>query len=98
MRLLEGLTDLRALYLEGTHVGDAGLACIGRLTSLEVLALTGTGVTDAGLTHLEGLTRLKALDLSDTAVTPRGVDRLRRALPGAEITCRTAVWTPSTRE
>ena len=49
---LEGLTNLKKLYLWDTQVTDAGLVHLVGLTNLKWLYLYGTQVTDAGLAEL----------------------------------------------
>ena len=58
---LEGLSDLRELWLAHTQVTDRGLEHLRELTNLQELYLWRTRVTDAGLEHLRGLTMLQAL-------------------------------------
>jgi hypothetical protein len=72
------LNKLTALWLEGTAVGDATLAQIGRLGALEALDLAATRVTDDGLAHTAPLRKLLALYLSQTAVSDAGLAPLRR--------------------
>ena len=50
---LGGLTELIWLYLNGTEVGDAGLAHLEGLTRLGFLILSDTEVTDAGVEKLQ---------------------------------------------
>ncbi len=50
---LAGLTQLRALDLQGTQVTDAGLKELAGLKQLQSLALYGTKVTDAGVRELQ---------------------------------------------
>jgi HEAT repeat protein len=81
---LKGLTSLETLGLRGTQVTDAGLAHLGALGNLRSLVLT-EHVTDAGLAHLGGLKRLEHLNLLKSRVTREGVRRLKKALPGCDI-------------
>jgi hypothetical protein len=76
---------LEELSLQDTRISDEALADISRLPRLEFLYLGGTSVTDAGLTHLASVSTMKLLKLNDTRVTPEGVNKLRQALPGAQI-------------
>jgi hypothetical protein len=73
---LRGQTELRDLYLLGTHVTDVGLRHLEGLLRLETLSLARTQVSDMGLRHLEGLSRLRCLDLEGTQVTNKGLARL----------------------
>jgi hypothetical protein len=54
MKVVGGLTGLKALYLDKTQVTDAGLKKLTGLKALEVLELLGTSVTDAGVDKLQG--------------------------------------------
>ncbi len=83
---VKNLTALETLGLTETRVTDVGLAHLKGMTKLRVLSLNKTAVTDAGLIHLEGLTALKDVRLALTKVSDKGVARLRKALPGCEIT------------
>ncbi len=76
---------LEELSLRNTRISDEALADISRLPRLEFLYLEGTSVSDAGLTHLANLSTMKLLKLNDTRVTPEGVNKLRQALPAAQI-------------
>ena len=82
---LQGLSQLRILWLDGTPLTDAGLRHVGRLAKLEGLRLSETPVTDAGLDHLRGLSELKWLSLVGTKVTAAGVAKLQAALPNCAI-------------
>lgn len=50
---LQGLPNLRRLYLGATNITDAGLVHLKGLTELHFLALDGTKVTDAGVQDLK---------------------------------------------
>jgi hypothetical protein len=75
---LKGLTQLNALILGDTDIGDSGLAHVKGMTRLETLTVQNTHVTDVGLEHLEGLAKLQTLDLAGTNVTDAGLIHLRR--------------------
>ena len=75
-QVLAGMNQLEHLYLEGTPVGDAGLAAIGRLPELKTLSLVDTRVTDAGLAQLANLAQLEVLRLAGTSVTDAGIPQL----------------------
>ena len=82
---LQGLTQLKVLFLMDTQVTDVGLAHLRGLTGLQVLDLRGTQVTDVGRAHLHGLTGLQVLLLDRTQVTEAGRAQLRQALPNCWI-------------
>jgi hypothetical protein len=77
LEYLEGLTQVRVLHLDVTHVSDAGLKHLRGLTQLQELGLNGTQVTDAGMEALSGLTRLQVLDLSHTQISDVGLGHLK---------------------
>jgi phosphate/sulfate permease len=90
---LEGLPQLRKLWLTGTEVGDVGLQHLEGLTQLGALYLGGTKVGDAGVEHLKGLTQLKELSVWCTRVTDAGLEHLEGLtqlrwldLNGAQVT------------
>src|SRR5258708_5557517 len=72
--------QLRVLDLEGTRVGDAGLANLVGLLHLTDLSLDETAITDNGLVHLRGLTGLEHLSLNGTKVTDGGMKHLEGLL------------------
>ena len=68
LRHLEGLSNLRWLYLDRTTVDDEGLLSLRHLTNLEVLVLSGSKVRGSGLRHLRNLRQLRVLNLSDCEI------------------------------
>jgi hypothetical protein len=66
-----------SLFLQSSHVTDAGLANLSKLTELQVLNLDSTGITDAGVEHLKGLTGLQALCLDNTRIGDEGLEHLK---------------------
>jgi hypothetical protein len=90
----EGLRSLRELGLLHAALLGAGRAeAKGKdgarpRSEVEVVALNlaMTQVTDAGLKELTGLKNLTTLDLSATRVTREGAAKLRKDLPGCNIT------------
>jgi hypothetical protein len=76
LKRLNGVSQLKELWLEDTDITDAGLQQLKGLTQLEKLSLSGTEVTDAGLVNLQGLRKLRELGLGETGVTDSGLDRL----------------------
>jgi internalin A len=70
---LQGLDQLKSLYLYGTHASDAGLMHLHGLSQLKELILDYTEVTDAGLGHLRELKQLEWLALDNTKVTDAGI-------------------------
>ncbi|NQU19976.1 MAG: hypothetical protein HQ567_01740 [Candidatus Nealsonbacteria bacterium] len=89
---LEGLSELKTLYLHGREITDRGLPHLKGLVELEELSLRGTGVTDAGLDHLNELAKLRRLDLRGTHVTEEGVKKLKRSLPNVIVDCDAIAW------
>ncbi len=75
-RELASLKHLTALFLDYTHIKNAGLKELGRLKTLTTLSLTGTTVTDAGLKELAPLQKLTTLLLYRTNITWTGLREL----------------------
>ena len=73
VELLERFPSLVRLDLDGSKIGDDGVAKLARLTQLRQLSLGGTRVTDKGLGHLQTLTQLRQLSLEATDVTDAGM-------------------------
>jgi hypothetical protein len=65
---LEGLCNLKLLYLGGGSITDAGLEHLKNMTDLRLLVLWGNPISGGGLAHIRGLEKLRHLDLSNTAV------------------------------
>ena len=69
MPSLEGMHDLRRLYLRDTLVTDEGLKHIAGLTRLEELDLYGTHVTDAGIAYLKDMKDMRKFILLGAPIT-----------------------------
>jgi hypothetical protein len=82
---LKGLTALRVLTLYDTQITDTGLVHLRNLKGLRQLDLGKTHVTDEGLSNLAGFGALERLNLEGTHATKDGIERLKRALPNAEV-------------
>ena len=82
---LRGMTELRNLNLLSNRIADAGLRNLRELRQLEKLNLATSEVSDAGLAHIEHLSQLQELNLYATRVTEEGVEKLKQALPNAEV-------------
>lgn len=83
LKLLEGLTGLRTLWITAGGVDDRHVARIVRLRGLDDLSLDHTGLTDRGLAQLCAMKGLRGLSLEGTAITDDGLAPLR-ALVGLE--------------
>jgi len=83
--LLSRWIALEELDLSGVPLGDADLSELTPLANLRVLWLSDTQISDQALGTLLAMKRLKTLGLQGTRITPEGVNRLREALPLAEI-------------
>lgn len=88
---IANLTTIRSLYLHGSDVTGAGLACLMDLSDLSDLDLSDTEITDAELEPLRGLGHLARLDLRRTPVTSAAVAALQQALPDCTIARQTPV-------
>ncbi len=75
---LAEMTNLEALDLHDTQVGDRGLAQLEPLKRLSRLNISGTRVTDAGLDALSGFTALEQIRLWRTQVGDAGAAKLAK--------------------
>jgi hypothetical protein len=82
---LEGLTKLQELRLDWTPITDDGLIHLEDLKELRKLSLNNTRIGDTGLVSLQKLTNLEQVSLRGTQVTQKYVERLREALPKADV-------------
>jgi internalin A len=87
---LEGLSELRFLWLGYSGITDQGLIHLAHLTNLEELhvGVYKSQFKDAGLVHLSGLKNLKKLTLVRTGVTDGAIGELKKALPRCTIETR----------
>jgi Leucine-rich repeat (LRR) protein len=76
LKYLQGLTNLKSLYIEWSPLTDAGLQHLKRLRTLKILSIRNAKITDKGLGQLKGLTGLRELHLSGTLTTAAGLNRL----------------------
>ena len=92
---LEGLSELRFLYIGYSSITDQGLTHLKGLKNLEKLGFSHgkADITDAGLEHLKGLNHLSELRLGAAKVTDAGVKTLQQALPKCKIE-----WKPPTKD
>jgi hypothetical protein len=74
---LDGLTNLKYLYLQGEHVTNAWMPHFKGLSELRGLVLSFTAVDDAGLGNLKDLINLQHLGLEATGVTDSGLGNLK---------------------
>ena len=74
MKGLEGLKELRRLYLRNTAVTDEGLKHLSGLTQLDELDLYGVKVTDSGLASLQNLTAMRKLNLLGAEIDDSGME------------------------
>ena len=79
------LTDLTNLTLVDTQISDFGLEHLTRLCRLHDLWLDGEKITDSGLQNLKSLTSLRFLNIDRAKVTDAGVQKLKKSLPGLEV-------------
>jgi hypothetical protein len=79
------MSRLTRLDLRRTKITDAGVAQLAALKNLTYINLFGTEVTDKGLASLASMKSLQNIYLYETKVTDAGVDKLKAALPKAEI-------------
>ena len=81
MAPVAGYKKLLGLWLNGTRVGNDGLASIRDLSLIVTLNIRDTRIGDAGLAHVAGLARIHSLYLLNTAVTDAGLIHLRKLPP-----------------
>jgi Leucine-rich repeat (LRR) protein len=81
LRVVAGMTNLKALDLSGITLTNRKLAYLKDLKGLETLTLGRAGVlSDRGLEHLKGLGELKALALPNYAGSNNGLAHLKALL------------------
>jgi hypothetical protein len=81
LRVVAGMTGLKALDLSGITLTNRKLAYLKDLKGLETLTLGRAGVlSDRGLEHLKGLGELKALALPNYAGSNDGLAHLKALL------------------
>ena len=80
------MTGLEQLDLQGSSIGDRGVAALKDLRELRKLYLGGKGatITDASVDVLLTLTKLEQLSLKKSGLTKDGVKRLM-ALPNLKV-------------
>jgi Leucine-rich repeat (LRR) protein len=68
---------IRTLWMENSHLTDAGIEPLPKGIRLTDLTISGSRMTDAGLDHLASLTSLWRLRLDRSAITDAGLVRLK---------------------
>ena len=71
------LHAISTLWMENSHLTDAGIEPLSRAIRLTDLTIAGSRMTDAGLDHLASLTSLWRLRLDRSAITDAGLARLK---------------------
>ena len=71
------LHAISTLWIENSHLSDAGIEPLSREIRLTDLTIAGSRMTDAGLDHLASLTSLWRLRLDRSAITDAGLARLK---------------------
>jgi hypothetical protein len=84
---IRGLKSLVELFVNGSLVGDEGLAPVADIATLKRLSVIDSPVGDPGLEHLQGLSKLTDLNLSRTRITDAGL----RPLGGLQSLTRLTV-------
>ena len=75
------LHAISTLWMENSHLTDAGIEPLSRGIRLTDLTITGSSMTDAGLDHLASLTSLWRLRLDRSAITDAGLAHLKSLKP-----------------
>jgi hypothetical protein len=78
------LHAISTLWLENSHLTDAGIEPLPKGIRLTDLTISGSRMTDAGLDHLASLNSLWRLRLDRSAITDAGLARLK-SLKSLEI-------------
>jgi Leucine-rich repeat (LRR) protein len=86
----QGIVHLAALKLdfldlEGTKVGDPGVAHLSKITTLQNLSLDWTLVSDQSIGELQKLSNLQNLSIQRTRISEKGFEMLKKALPRTKI-------------
>ncbi len=71
--------------LTQTPVEDKDLELIAQVGNVTSVDLRGTRITNAGLKFLEPIKTLETVNVQRSGVTREGADKLREALPKAEV-------------
>jgi len=77
LKNLEGLVNLRLLYLTAVPTNGSGLAHLSRLKKLEELNLAYAKLKSENMAHLAAFSSLKALDVSYTDFSDDSLEHLR---------------------
>jgi internalin A len=86
MQSIAAVTELRELRMEGRAVTGRGLELLKGLGKLERLDLQGCKrLRDDAATVLASMKGLRVLDLKDSSLSKEAVEKIRAALPGAEV-------------
>jgi Leucine-rich repeat (LRR) protein len=71
------LHAISTLWMENSHLTDAGIEPLSGATRIGELIIVGSRITDAGLDHLASMTSLWRLRLDRSAITDAGLARLK---------------------
>jgi len=84
--LLGNCQQIQQMFLTGCPLEIGALEALQQFRNLAELDLSGSSVSDEQLQELVGMKSLKTLKLTTTRVTDAGIAKLKRNLPGLEIT------------
>jgi uncharacterized membrane protein len=79
------LKNLQKLHLENTAITNEALKSLKELPNLTYLNLVGTHITDAGVGDVSAAKHLTHVYTWNTELTVAGIERLKTALPHAQI-------------
>ena len=85
LEVLAQCTELETLRLDGTSIGDAGVAHVAQLPKLSVLNLVGTAAGDASLEQLVAAPSLERVYVWRSRVTDAGVASFVAARPDVRV-------------
>ena len=80
-----GLPSLRWLNVDKTNITDVGVESLAKLDALTFLHLGSTPISDDAADPLSKMTSLEKLIVTRTEMTEEAAERIREALPAAEV-------------
>jgi hypothetical protein len=82
---LNGLDELRIVYLYDVPVTDDGLKTLPNLPNLRELYVLASCISDVGIRHLEQFRMAKVVQLGSDRLTKEAVGKLGEKLPRAQV-------------
>ena len=82
---IAGMSSLRWLNVDKTNITDVGVESLAKLDALTFLHLGSTPISDDAADPLSKMTSLEKLIVTRTEMTEEAAERIREALPAAEV-------------